>query len=95
MSPTLALSDLTSAYVSINLFMKEASAEGTGFAALETLLTTKETRSYAELLSELSIPQLTNREDASALFASLYERLTGYAYNSAPFPTTTHKPAQT
>ena len=91
--PTMVLSDLTSAYVAINLFIAEAQTEGAGFTSLQTLLSADESLSYAKVLEALSIPLPTSAEDVHALSATLYELLTGYAYNITPLPTLTYKAA--
>lgn len=92
-TPTLVLSDLTSSYVAINLFVSEAQTEGAGFSALQVLLTANENLSYAEVLDTLSIPLPTSPEAVHTLSATLYELLTGYSYNITPLSTLTYKVA--
>ena len=83
--PMLTFSDVTSNYVAVSLFIKECSADGAGFAALETLLAADiESQSYADILSLLSIPSPAEPEAARALATALYEVLTGYSYNAEP-----------
>ena len=92
-SPTISISDLTSAYVALNLFIREATEAGTGFAALQALYAMDDASTYSEALNALSIPLPTSAEDVRSISANLYELLTGYAYNSTPTPTITHKSA--
>ena len=92
-SPTISISDLTSAYVALNLFIREATEPGAGFAALQTLYAMDDEISYSEALNVLSIPLPTSAEDVRSISTELYELLTGYAYNSTPAPTVTRKSA--
>ena len=92
-TPTISISDLTSAYVALNLFIREATESGAGFAALQTLYTMDDEISYSEALNALSIPLPTSAEDVRSISAELYELLTGYAYNATPTPTVTRKSA--
>ncbi len=92
-TPTRILSDLTSAYTAINLFIAEAKTSGAGFSALQTLLDPAEEYSYIQMLEALSIPSPTNSEAVRSLSAQLYELLTGYAYHPTALPTLTHKAA--
>ena len=93
-SPILSLSDLTSAYVALNLFLSEATHAGDGFAALQILFAADATCSYAELLNRISIPLPNNADAMRTLSAALYELLTGYTYNVTPAPSFTHKSVQ-
>ncbi len=92
-SPTISLSDLTSAYVALNLFIREATEAGTGFAALQSLYAMDDETAYKEVLNALSIPLPTSAEDVRTISANLYELLTGYAYNTTTVPMISHKSA--
>ncbi len=84
-TPCHTFSELTSVYVAVSLYAKEAATSGAGFAAFDVLLTANAGRkAYTEVLSALSLQSPADSDAVRTLATTLYEVLTGYAYNGAP-----------